>query len=135
MAWRHRWTAADGAARETMRSVDVGRASELALLCRRHEADAVGAEFLVTVISAGGERSVHAHAVEIEAWKPVQGELPTTGIELFWSADDRARCARWSIYARISDAFAEARDLRLMGRRSSRDVLRRIRSMLIDQGV
>lgn len=133
LAWRHRWVDALGSPRQAIRGTEIMTAAELVESCRSRCAEAVGGEFLVTLVEPNGESRRMVHGADLASWKPVTGQLPTGAVQTFWALDEDAESARWRIYAQLLELFEEARGLRIVGRRQSRDVMRRIRGLMFDQ--
>lgn len=130
--WRHRWRSYDGGKREVTRARDAADALALKDLGRRFVDEAVGREYMIRLLDAGrAATSVCVRAEELEAWTPVEGALPRGLIPTRWLEDEEAGAHRYRLFAIVTDAFAEARALRLVGRKESREVVLSIRGMLL----
>ena len=132
LAWRHRWVDALGVVQHATRGTELLTASDVVSSCRHRFDEAVGGEFVVTFVGSEGEINCNVHGVELASWRPVMGELPRGSVETFWATDMDAASAKWRIYARMLQLFEEARSLRIVSRRPSREIMHRIHGLLFD---
>lgn len=130
--WRHRSVAPDGRVREVTRARFAEDASALKTLAAALAQEAVGREFMVAHLGdAGTSRQVCVRAEELVAWVPLAGELPRGLLPTYWLDDEWAGAQRYRLLSVISRAFAEARELRLVGRHECRDIMVDVRRALL----
>ena len=130
--WRHRQMEIGGARLEVTRARAVDGADGVRRVAAAEAGAAVDREFMVTVLDGGtGAAPVCFRAEEIAAWDPRASALPVPAVDTWWPADVDLTAHRYRILAVVTDAFAEALTLRLVGRRRGRMLLSRFRDELL----